>query len=90
MRIGYDPAKRERVLKERGIDLDDARHIFEGRHATVPDDRRDYGEARFITAGFLGRRLAVVVWTPRGTIRRVISMRFCHAKEAKAWAQHLA
>lgn len=82
--------KRARVLAERGIDLRDAGQVFEGRHATVPDHRKDYGEARFITAGHLNDRLVVVVWTDRGQFRRIISMRFCHAKEAKAWAQHLA
>ena len=59
------------------------------RHATAPDDRRDYGEARFITAGYLGDRLVVIVWTPRLGARRVISMRYAHAQEAKRWQRHM-
>lgn len=89
MRIGFDPAKRLRVLEERGIDFREAGDVFAGRHATVPDQRRDYGEDRFITVGRLRNRLVVMVWTARGATRRIISMRYCHAKEAKAWAQHL-
>lgn len=89
MRIGFDPAKRARVLAERGIDFADAGQVFAGRYATVPDRRRDYGEERFISVGQLRHRLVVVVWTERGMTRRIISMRYCHAKEAKAWAQHL-
>ena len=30
------------------------------------DERRDYGELRFITAGTLDGRTVVLVWTPRG------------------------
>ena len=89
MRISYDPAKRTRTLEERGLDFRDAGLVFAGRTATVPDQRKDYGEERFITAGHLRQRLVVLVWTQRGNTRRIISMRYGHAKEAKAWAAHL-
>ncbi len=89
MRITFDPAKRARTLTERGLDFADAAHVFAGLHATLPDDRRDYGEVRFISAGFLEDRLVVLVWTPRGTARRVISMRHAHADEEARWRQHL-
>ena len=45
----------------------------------------DYGEDRFITIGALAGRLVVIVWTPRDDSRRVISMRYAHAKEARRW-----
>ena len=89
MRIVYDPVKRARVLEERGIDFRGAGQVFAGRHATVRDDRADYGEERWISVGHLDDRIVVVVWTARGSARRIISMRYCHAKEAKAWARHL-
>ena len=47
----------------------------------VPDDRPDYGEKRIRTIGFYGRRMVMMVWTPRGNARRVISMRYCHERE---------
>jgi hypothetical protein len=31
--------------------------------------------------------MVVVVWTPRRKTRHIISMRYCHAKEAKRWQQ---
>jgi uncharacterized DUF497 family protein len=31
MRITFDRAKREKTLRERGIDFKDARHVFAGR-----------------------------------------------------------
>ncbi|MDA8049302.1 MAG: BrnT family toxin [Rhodospirillales bacterium] len=89
MRITFDPAKRHATLARRGLDFRDAAKVFAGRHATAPDDRRDYGEARFITAGYLGDRLVVIVWTPRHGTRRVISMRYAHAQEAKRWQRHM-
>jgi hypothetical protein len=89
MRISFDPAKRDRTLSERGLDFADAAEIFAGRHATIDDQRRTYGEARYITAGWLRARMVVVVWTLRGNSRRVISMRYAHEKEEKRWREHL-
>jgi uncharacterized DUF497 family protein len=89
VRITFDPAKRAKTLAERGLDFADAAQVFAGLHATLPDDRRDYGEPRFITAGHVRGRLVVLVWTPRGPARRIISMRHAHADEEARWRQHL-
>lgn len=83
MRITCNRAKREQTLLERGLDLLRAKEIFAGRHFTRPDARRDYGEPRFITVGWLDGRLVVFAWTPRGVARRVFHMRHCHEREAK-------
>jgi uncharacterized DUF497 family protein len=83
MRITCDSAKRQRTLQERGLDMRRAKEIFAGYHFTRADDRFDYGEPRFTTVGWLDSRLVVFVWTPRGTARRIISMRHCHEREAK-------
>ena len=66
MKISYDPAKRAVTLAERGLDFEDAAAVFAGLHATVEDARFEYGEARFITAGYVAGRLVVMVWTLRG------------------------
>ena len=89
MRITFDPARRAKTLAERGLDFADAAQIFTGIHATVQDVRRDYGEKRFISAGLLRGRLVVLVWTPRGAARRIISMRHAHAEEETRWRQYL-
>lgn len=83
MKITCDPAKREKTLQERGIDFEDAAKVFAGRTLTLEDDRFDYGETRFQTYGILDDRIVMVVWTPRGEARHVISMRHCHDREAK-------
>jgi uncharacterized protein len=79
--ITYDPAKRKRALAERGLDFEAAATVFAGVTLTLQDDRHDYGEPRFQTYGMLGQRLVLVVWTPRGADRHVISMRKCNARE---------
>jgi uncharacterized DUF497 family protein len=83
MRITFDPAKRDLTLRRRRLDFADAAKVFAGDTATWEDDRFAYGETRFITAGFLDGRMVVMVWSPRGADRHIISMRRCHAKEEK-------
>jgi len=83
--ISFDPDKRAETLEHRGLDFADAGLVFAGMTATRPDTRREYGEDRFITAGHLGGRCVVIVWTPRDGARRIISMRFAHAEEEQRW-----
>lgn len=85
----WDEAKRRTTLAERGLDFADARLVFAGIHFTRVDDRRDYAEVRFITAGFLRERFVVVVWTPRTDGRRIILMRHGHDREKARFQRHL-
>lgn len=71
-------------MKERHLDFADAAKVFESLDTvTFEDARFAYGETRFITAGRLDGRMTVIVWTPRGEDRHVISMRHCHGKEER-------
>jgi uncharacterized DUF497 family protein len=79
--ITFDPNKRLATLRARGMDFDDAARVFEGRKLEWVDDRFDYGETRIVTAGWLADRLVILVWTPRGDMRHVISMRRANARE---------
>lgn len=89
MRITFDAAKREKTLRERGLDFARAREVFDGLTITLQDQRQDYGEPRFITAGWLDARLVVLVWTPRGLARRIISMRKANEREIDKYKQGL-
>jgi uncharacterized DUF497 family protein len=77
----WDEAKRQRTLTERGLDFADAQQLFDGFRIDQIDDRHDYGEDRFLTIGLVERELIVIVWTPRGGARRVISMRKANVRE---------
>lgn len=89
MDISFDPEKRRRTPEQRGLDLADAALVFAGEVATIPDDRRDYGEDRYVTAGELNGRLVVMVWTPRGSARHIVSMRYCHEREERTWRRRM-
>ena len=65
MRITSAPAKRTWTLKERGLDFADAAEVFAGPHTVLADERFDYGEPRYVSAGYLRGRMVVIVWTPR-------------------------
>ena len=86
MDIEYPSAKRNTTLAERGLDMARAAEIFDGATLTVEDDRQDYGETRQITIGFLDARMVVMVWTQRGTARRIISLRKANEREQRAYA----
>jgi len=89
MEIEFDPAKRQATLDNRGLDMVRAAEIFSGKTLTVEDDRQNYGEPRFITIGFLDARMVVVVWTPRGTVRRIISLRKANDREQEIYEPRL-
>jgi len=89
MAITYDPAKRAWTLEERDLDFEDAAEVFGGRTYQRQDDRHDYGEVRIVTIGLLRQRMVVVVWTPRGADRHVISMRKANDREKARYAQYL-
>ncbi|MGB3274658.1 MAG: BrnT family toxin [Castellaniella sp.] len=90
MQITSDPVKRIKTLAERGLDMYLADQVFAGKHFTALDNRADYGEPRYITIGEMDDRMVVLVWTPRGTMRRIISMRKANAREQERYARHLA
>ncbi len=85
----WDEAKRQATLAEQGLDFADAELVFAGRQFTRRDDRRDYGEARLITVGFLDERFVVVTWTPRDDGRRIISLMHGHDREKERFEKYL-
>ena len=89
MQITYGIAKRNKTLIERGLDFADAATVFAGCHLTAEDLRQNYGEVRFISVGLLQGRMVVLVWTPRGADRRIISMRKANEREQALYAHRL-
>ena len=89
VRIEFGATKREKALEERGLDFARAGEVFDGRHFTGQDSRQDYEEDRFITVGLLDARLVVLVWTPRGEARRIISMRKANDREKTLYDRYL-
>lgn len=90
VKITFDPAKRQTALSERGLNFADAAIVFAGPTITVQDTRRDYGETRYQTVGFLADRMVMIVWTPRNEARHVISMRKCNDREKAIYQERFS
>ena len=86
MTIEFDNGKRDATMLARGLDFAQCDAVFAGPTLTQRDDRVEYGEERFITFGLLDAPWVVLVWTPRGANRRIISMRFANEREIKKYA----
>ncbi len=87
--IEYDGAKRLKVLEERGLNLADAHYVFADVHFEIEDVRMDYGETRFRVWGYLRERRVSLVWTPRESKRRIITMRYAHEQEHEIYFKAL-
>ena len=81
MRISFDPTKRDRTLKDRGLAFEDAVFVFEGTTVEIEDTRKNCGEPRIICYGMMFGRLVVIGYTPRRSTRHIFSMRKANARE---------
>jgi uncharacterized protein len=81
MKLSWDENKRQKILRERGLDMANVPEIFGSVHFTQEDKRIDYGEIRQVTTGFLNTRLCVVVWTQRDAVCHIISLRKANDRE---------
>ena len=83
--VEFDTEKDLANFRKHGISLHMAR-AFDGADTVVVEDgRRDYGEPRSIAYGRIGGRLHVMVFTRRGEMVRVISLRKANAREVKRY-----
>lgn len=75
MRFEWDEQKRKTNIRKHGFDFRDAWRVFQSPMLVALDDRRNYGEDRWIGIGMLNTRVVVMVFTERDedTIR-IISM----------------
>ena len=89
MKIEFDPSKRDKTLTERGVDMARADEVLTGKTITVPDARKDYGEDRWISIGYLDGRMVVVAWTKRRDNYRIISMRKANDREQNQYGTQL-
>jgi len=80
----WDEAKNARCLRERGFTFDDAVEAFADPNALIDRDSRvAYGERRYRLLGSIDGRLHVVIFTERGTKKRIISARKANRREQK-------
>ena len=73
MEFEWDERKRQKLLKERQLDLVRVARIFRGSVLTELDTRSDYGEDRYISIGKIEEEIFVVVHTTRADAVRLIT-----------------
>lgn len=86
--IRYDENKRRINLTKHGIDLADCEPIFDAPMLTREDDRKHYGEPRWVSLGMLNGAVVVLVWTDRKMGVHVISCRKAEKYEQKIYFRH--
>jgi hypothetical protein len=85
VRISFDPAKDEWNIRVRGLSFRAAAD-FDFEHALYAvDDRRDYGETRYVALGILGDRLHVLCFVETDDGIRVVSFRKANAREVRRY-----
>jgi uncharacterized protein len=85
MEVEFDPAKDAKNRRERGLPLALAAVLLANLVVEFEDTRWDYGERRAIAVGTIAGRLHVCVYTMRGTVYRIISLRKAKPAEVRKW-----
>jgi uncharacterized protein len=86
MELEWDEDKRQKALRERGLDFADVVSFEFETASTVMDNRIEYGERRLVSTGYLNGRLCVLCWTMRAGTIRVISLRKANEREQKTYS----
>jgi uncharacterized DUF497 family protein len=81
----WDPDKRERTLVERNLDFIDAARALLEPHLEQSSDRD--GEPRTLAVCMQAGRIIVVVFTLRGEVCRIISVRPARKNEQRAYRE---
>lgn len=81
--IVFDPEKDAANIAKHGISLRLAEAMFVDDALIEIDDRRDYGEPRWILYGEINGRLHVLAFTVREGVPRAISLRKANDREQK-------
>ena len=83
MQIEFDSEKDRANRHKHGLSLAAAAEMDLLAARVIPDDRRDYGEARFRAYGWIDGRLHMLAFTMRGDTIRAISLRKANPTEVK-------
>jgi len=88
MKFAWDKRKTQTNIEKHGLDFADAYKVFESPMLVKLDDRKDYGEDRWIGIGLMDMRVVVIIFTePKENTIRVISFRKATNDERKRYEQ---
>jgi uncharacterized protein len=86
MDFEWDEPKRAQIIKDRALDFASAHRFFDGRRAIHQPTPRT-GEERWKTTAEIEGSFFTIVWTWRGEIIRVITMRRAHEQEIRKYRE---
>ena len=81
MKYEWDEQKREANLVKHGIDFTEVENFEWDTAIETIDNRKDYGEQRWVAIGQICNRIYVLIYTLRSNIIRVISLRKANTRE---------
>ena len=88
MRISFDPEKDADNLEKHGVSLAfGAEVLADANRVDALDVRFDYGEERFVAYGTVEGRVWVCVFSLRGEIHRLISVRKANERETRRYQE---
>ncbi len=90
MEFEWDENKNNSNIIKHGIDFNDAVQIFDNLIITKDDNRKDYGENRWIAIGLLNGFVVVMVYTLRKNMVRIISVRIANKIEKEKYYEKAA
>ena len=88
MQYEWDENKRIANLERHDVDFCEAVNFEWDTAIETIDDRFDYGETRWVTIGFINRKLHVMVYTIRGSKIRIISLRKANRRESNYYEEN--
>ncbi len=89
MELDWDEKKRIANLNKHKLDFMDVVHVMEGETVIFQDERRNYGEQRWIVYGKLNSYVVSFVYTIRDNKMRIISMRKASRSERQEYEQKI-
>lgn len=89
MELEWDQQKNIANIERHGIDFLDAFQVFNSPMLKKIDNRKDYGEERWIVLGELDGAVVVMVYTHRGHKTRIISIRRANRHERTIYQERV-
>ena len=89
MGFEWDENKRQKNLRNHGIDSERAKEIWQGPVLEVPSSQKSHGEERVLALGQTEGRFLTVVFTWRGKNRRIISARVARRYERENYQKEI-
>jgi uncharacterized protein len=89
MQFDWDPAKYESNLSKHGVDFVDAARLLHGNALVALSPNSGNDTQRYLAIGEVDGRIFAVIYTLRGNVHRIISMRKARHGEAKKYRAFL-